>query len=96
MKIDPTITFWLSFAATILQGVTSGAVHLSGIVPDQAIPVVTGWIGFILFIIMSFLTLATGLSSAKPGPLAPAPTIPEATRMMEVAKQAVKEDSDKR
>jgi hypothetical protein len=71
MKVDPVFTFWLGLITTILQGVTSGTVHLSGLIPDSAIPTVTGWIGLVVFINMSVMTALTGYSSNKPGPLAP-------------------------
>lgn len=88
MKVDPTVTFWISLATTIAQGIASGTVHLTGLIPAESIPLVTGWLGLIVFINMSFLTALSGVSSAKPGLLAPPPTIPEANAVMDAAKKA--------
>jgi hypothetical protein len=88
MKVDPVVTFWISLATTIAQGIASGTVHLTGLIPPAYIPVVTGWLGLVVFINMSFLTALTATSSAKPGPLAAPPTIPEANAVMDAAKKA--------
>lgn len=91
MKIDPVITFWISLITTIAQGVATGTVHLTGLVPEMYLPIVTGWLGLIVFINMSFLTALSGFSSNKSGPLAPPPTVPEARAIMtEATKEAVK------
>jgi hypothetical protein len=82
MKIDPVVTFWISLITTIAQGVASGTVHLTGLVPPDWIPLVTGWLGLLVFINMSFLTAMSGLSSSKSGPLAPPPTVPEARAVL--------------
>jgi hypothetical protein len=88
MKVDPVFTFWLGLVTTVLQGVTSGTVHLTGIVPEAYMSTVTAWIGLIVFINMSIMTALTGFSSSKSGPLAPAPTVPEARAVMAQATQA--------
>jgi hypothetical protein len=88
MKIDPIYTFWLGLITTILHGITSGTVHLTGIVPEAYMNTVTAWIGLIVFINMSLMTALTGFSSAKSGPLAPPPTVPEAQAVMAQAKKA--------
>lgn len=88
MKVDPVVTFWLGLVTTILQGITSGTVHLTGIVPPDAIGPVTAWIGLIVFINMSIMTALSGFSSAKQGPLAPPPTVPEAKAVLKVAEEA--------
>lgn len=85
MKISPTFTFWITFITAVAQGVTSGFVHLSGLVPDAMLPKVTGWMGVVVFVNMLFLSMCSGYSSPKVGPLAPAPTIPEAKAVMEAA-----------
>lgn len=87
MKVSPTFTFWLSLLLTIAQGVTSGTVHLTNIVPEAAIPTVTSWVGLFVFVGMATMTALTGVSSAQPGPLAAPPTLKEAD---EVRKAAVK------
>lgn len=89
MKIDPVYTFWISLITTIAQGIASGTVHLTGLVPTEWIPYVTGWLGLIVFANMSFLTAMNGFSSAKQGPLAPPPTVEEAKAVM---KEATKEN----
>jgi len=78
MNFNPKLLFWLQFAATIGQGLTSGAVHLTGMVPANLIPYVSGWVSFTVFVIMAFLTLATGAVGVGSGPLARAPTTAEA------------------
>lgn len=88
MKVDPVFTFWLGLVTTILQGITSGTVHLTGIVPEAYIGQVTAWIGLVVFINMSIMTALTGFSSAKSGPLASPPTVPEARAVMAQATQA--------
>lgn len=87
MKVDPVFTFWLGLVTTILQGVTSGTVHLTGIVPEAYMNAVTAWIGLIVFINMAVLTALAGYSSNKSGPLAPPPTIPEARAIMDEAQK---------
>ena len=88
MKVDPVVTFCLGLVTTILQGVTSGTVHLTGIVPEPYMGQVTAWIALIVFINMSIMTALTGFSSAKSGPLAPPPTVPEAQATLVEAKKA--------
>lgn len=90
MKFDPKLLFWLQFAATIGQGMTSGAVHLTGMVPADLIPYVSGWVSFAVFVIMAFLTLATGAVGVGSGPLARAPTIAEADQIKKDAVEATK------
>jgi hypothetical protein len=86
MKVDPRITFWLSLITTIAQGIASGTVHLTGLVPAESIPYVTGWLGLLVFINMSFLTALSGVSGPGVGPLAASPTRAEAQRIMEQVK----------
>ena len=90
MKVSPTITFWISLATTIAQGLATGTVHLTGLVPEHYIPMVTGWLSLVVFINMSFLTALTGVSSASQGPLAPPPTPQEAQEVVRQAKEATK------
>lgn len=90
MKFSPTLIFWLTFAATVLQGISSGTVHLSGLVPAEYLPMVTGWIGLTTFVMMTFLTVATGAVGPGTGPLARAPTVEEAQKVMDQAKGAGK------
>lgn len=87
MKVDPIFTFWLGLITTILQGITSGTVHLTGVVPDGYIGTVTAWIGLIVFINMSIMTALTGFSSPKPGPLAAPTSVPEAQTILTEAKK---------
>ncbi len=88
MKIDPVFTFWLGVVTTIMQGVATGTVHLTALVPDAYIPIVTGWLSLFVFINMSLLTALTGFSSNKSGPLAPPPTLPEARAVLAEAQSA--------
>jgi hypothetical protein len=88
MKVDPATLFWISLCTTILQGITSGTVHLTGLIPMEYIPTVTAWIGLFVFVNMSFLTALSGFSSNKSGPLAPPPTVAEAQAVMNEAKAA--------
>jgi hypothetical protein len=90
MKFDPKLLFWLQFAATVGQGLTSGAVHLSGLVPPEYVSYVSGWVSFSVFVIMAFLTLATGGVGVGSGPLARAPTIAEADQVKKDAVEAAK------
>ena len=89
MKVDPCFTMWLGVVTTIMQAIATGTVHLSGLIPTDYIPVVAGWMGLIVFVNMTVLTALAGLSSSKPGPLAPPPTIAEAQAVMESAQKAV-------
>lgn len=88
MKIDPKITFWISVWTTIAQGVASGTVHLSGLVPPDWIPFITGWLGLAVFVNMTLLTALNGFSSNASGPLAAPPTVPEARAIMNEATKA--------
>lgn len=85
MKIDPVITFWFGVVTTIMQGLASGTVHLTGLIPVDYIPFVTGWLGLFVFINMTILTALNGFSSAKTGILAPPPTVAEAQKVMAAA-----------
>jgi len=86
MKIDPKVTFWLSVVAFIAQGISSGAVHLTGMIPSEAIPSVTGWMGFIVFCWMGIQAALNGYSGPGVGPLAAKPTMAEAQKVVEQAK----------
>lgn len=88
MKVNPTVTFWLGVATTIAQGIASGTVHLTGLVPADWIPAVTGWLGLAVFVNMTILTGLSGFSGVKQGPLAPPPTVPEAKAVMVEAQKA--------
>ena len=90
MKVDPATLFWISLTATIGQGITSGTVHLTGLVPEAWIPFVTGWLSLIVFCLLSFLTALQGFSSNKSGPFAPPPTLQEAQAILDEAKKAAK------
>ena len=87
-KVDPRITFWLGVITTLGQGVASGAVHLSGLIPAETIPYVTAWLGLIVFVNMTVLTAMSGLSAPGPGPIASPPTIDEARKVMAAAQAA--------
>jgi hypothetical protein len=87
MKFPPKLLFYLQLFATIGQGITSGVVHLSGLVPAESLPYVTGWIGLLVFCAMSFLTLATGAVGVGSGPLARPPTVKEVQEVMDKAKE---------
>lgn len=89
MKVSPTFTFWISLGTTIAQGIASGTVHLTGLISADSIPVVTGWLGLLVFCNMSFLTALNAVSSAQPGLLAAPPTIDEAKAVMDQARKAV-------
>jgi len=88
MKVNPVVIFWISLCTTVAQGIASGTVHLSGLVPAEWIPYVTGWLGLIVFANMSFLTALNGFASNKSGPLAPPPTVEEAHAIMQEATTA--------
>ena len=84
VKVNPTFTFWFGVITTIMQGIASGTVHLSGLVPDYSIPYITGWLGLFVFINMTILTALHGFST-KQGPLAAPPTVAEARKIMKDA-----------
>lgn len=88
MKVDPVFIFWFGVATTIMQGLASGTVHLTGLIPMDYIPVVTGWLGMFVFINMTILTALNGFSSAKTGVFAPPTTVPEAKAILEQAQKA--------
>jgi len=88
MKVSPVVIFWISLITTVGQGIASGTVHLSGLVPTEWIPYVTGWLGLIVFANMAFLTALNGFSSSKSGLLASAPTLDEARAVMKEATAA--------
>lgn len=88
MKIDPKITFWIGVITTIAQGIASGTVHLSGLVPPDWVPYITGWLGLAVFVNMTVLTALNGFSSNAAGPLAPPPTLTEAEAVMDEAQKA--------
>jgi hypothetical protein len=90
MKVSPTVTFWISLITTIAQGIATGTIHLTGLVPEHSIPLVTGWLGLVVFVNMSFLTALTGVSSPQTGPLAPPPTPQEARDITKQAAEGLK------
>jgi hypothetical protein len=87
MKFSPKLLFYLQLFATIGQAVASGTIHLTGLIPMEMVPMVTGWLGLIVFACMSFLTLATGAVGVGAGPLAAKPTVEEANKVMDLAKK---------
>ena len=87
MQFSPKLLFYLQLFTTIGQGIASGTIHLTGLIPAETVPFVTGWLGLTVFCAMSFLTLATGAVGAGPGPLARKPTVAEAQQVMDQAKK---------
>ena len=81
MNFSPKLIFIVKFLATIGTGIAGGTVHLTGLIPAEAVAPVTGWISLLTFIAMSFLTLATGYAGIGKGPLSSAPTPAEADRI---------------
>jgi len=90
MSFDPKFTFWLGFFVTCAIGVSTGTVHLTDIVPADYIKSVTAYIGLFSFVGSTLLTAMSGMSSAKSGPLAPAPTIAQAQQVMKQAQESGK------
>lgn len=78
MTFSPRIIFWLTFYAMIGEGIAGGTVHLTGLIPADWIAPATGWISFITFCVLGFLSLATGYAGVGKGPLAPPVTQGEA------------------
>lgn len=93
MTFSPKLIFWLTFASMCGQAIASGTVHLTGLIPTQYIAPVTGWISLITFLILGFLSLATGYAGVGRGPLAGAPTREEARDMMTQAGVAAKAEA---
>lgn len=90
MKVPPKVLFWLSFFATLAQGITAGTIHLTGLIPMEAIPTVTAYMGFCVFVWMSFQTALNGYAGPGTGPLAKPTTVAEANQILEQAKGAGK------
>ena len=90
MKVDPTTIFWISLFATVGQGISGGTVHLTGLVPEAYLPVVTGWLSLAVFCAMSFLTALNGFSSNKSGPFAAPPSLKEALEITAEAKNSLR------
>lgn len=83
--LNPAVNFWLSLAAFVAQGITAGAVHLTGMVPADWIPTISAWMSMAVFVWMGFQTVANGVSGPGVGPLAKPLTVSEATKLVDQA-----------
>lgn len=86
IKISPRNLMLILFITDVFQGFTSGALHLTHMIPDAWIPYATAWLNFIVFVNLTFLTIFAGFAGPGVGPLAKAPTMAEAK---EIVAQAV-------
>jgi hypothetical protein len=82
MNFSPKLIFWLTLGSMIGQGLTAGTIHLTGLVPESWIGPITGWISLLVFADLAFLSMATGYAGLGKGPLASAPSIPEARAVL--------------
>lgn len=89
MKINPKVPFYFGVFLTIASLFASGTIHLSGLVPADAIPYVTGWSSVIVAVGTVIQTAMSGYSSVGQGPLAPPPTTDEAKQIQAQAVAAV-------
>ncbi len=58
-------TLGFGVATTIAQGIASGTVHLTNVVPMEWIPSVTAWMGLIAFANVAVLTALAKMSASK-------------------------------
>jgi hypothetical protein len=87
MKFDPKTIFYLTLFCMIGQGISSGTVHLSGLIPADSVAPVTGWISLLTFIALAFLSLATGYAGVGKGPLAAPATPAEIKKLSDQAQK---------
>lgn len=74
MKVDPRVTFIFGIFLSISSLLALGTIHLTGLVPADWIPKITGWAGIIVAIGTVVQTAMSGYSGPGVGPLAPPPT----------------------
>src|ERR1700681_4260783 len=78
MKIDPRLSFWFGVLTTVMTAVAGGAIHLTNMVPNGWIPVITAWAPFFATLNSAVLTGLHAYSSSQGGLLASAPSVSEA------------------
>jgi hypothetical protein len=79
--VNPKVPFYFGLFLTIASLFASGTIHLSGLVPADVIPYVTGWSSVIVAVGTAIQTAMSGYASVGVGPLAPPPTPAEADRI---------------
>jgi hypothetical protein len=89
MKFSPKLIFYVTFLAACGQGISSGAVHLSGLIPAAYVAPVSGWIALLTFVALAWLSLATGYAGAGTGPLGPPVSRDEVRKLADDAQMAV-------
>lgn len=67
MTVDPRISFWLNVVATILIGLSTGAVSLSGIADAATAKSIVAWCGLGAFILGAINTGLFGMANTTAG-----------------------------
>lgn len=92
MKIPPKFAFVFGACLVVANIIATGTIHLSGLVPPEAVPMITGWASVFVTVGLALQTYMAGASSASSGPLAPAPTTAEADAIKAQALRALTKD----
>src|ERR1700704_4060875 len=67
MTVDPRISFWLNVVLTILIGLSTGAVSLSGVADAATAKSLVAWCGLGAFILGAINTALFGMSNTVAG-----------------------------
>lgn len=66
LSFDFNPHFWIGLAIFVTTAISSGTIHLTNMIPADAIPYVTAWSSAISIIGSGYLTAALGLHNADP------------------------------
>lgn len=81
MIVDPRISFWLNVVLTILIGISTGAVSLTGVADAVVAKSVIAWCGLGAFVLGAINTALFGISNTVAGRISAAKALDEVKKI---------------
>lgn len=81
MTVDPRISLWFNVVLTIVIGISTGAVSLSGVLDAASAKTVVAWCGLGAFLLSSINTTLFGISNTTVGRISAATALPEVRKI---------------
>lgn len=81
MTVDPRISFWMNVILTIMIGLSTGAVSLSGVADAATSKSIIAWCGLGAFILGAINTALFGMSNSAAGRISAARSLDDVERV---------------